>query len=119
MSGTPSQPTAKIDLPINRSPSAPSTFRVDAGGKSAETVYEVLVAGDTRSLVSLRPKTGRTHQLRVHMAYINTPIVGDAIYGTETAERMYLHAHKLEVTLPGGTRKVFEAPIPTEFNEAY
>lgn len=118
VSGIPKQSKAKIDLPIGRNPSAPSTFRVDAGGKSAETVYEVANQSETRALVTLKPRTGRTHQLRVHMAYIGTPIVGDKIYGTEAADRMYLHAHKLEVTLPGGKRSVFEAPIPADFQEA-
>lgn len=118
VSGTPEPSRAKIELPIGRNPNAPSTFRVDPGGKSAETVYEVLKSGHARSLVALKPRTGRTHQLRVHMAYMHTPIVGDKIYGTEQAARMYLHARKLEVTLPGGVRKVFDAPTPPEFNEA-
>lgn len=118
VSGTPKQEKAKIDLPISRNPSAPSTFRVGAGGKNAETVYEVVEQGATRALMMLKPRTGRTHQLRVHMAYIGTPIVGDKVYGVESADRMFLHAHKLEVTLPGGKRTVFEAPIPREFQEA-
>lgn len=118
VSGLPEPAAAKIDLPIGRNPSAPSTFRVDASGKPAQTVYEVTKQSATRALVTLRPRTGRTHQLRVHMAYIGMPIVGDKVYGTEVADRMYLHAHKLEVTLPGGVRKVFEAPVPQEFDEA-
>lgn len=118
VTGAPAEPRAKLDLPIGRNPNTPSTFRVDASGKSAETVYEVIKTSDRRSLVALRPKTGRTHQLRVHMAYIQTPIVGDAIYGHEAADRMYLHAHTLEITLPGGIRKTFEAPIPATFERA-
>lgn len=117
VSGIPEPSKAKIDLPIGRNPSAPSTFRVDAAGKPAETIYDVISADAARALVSLKPRTGRTHQLRVHMAYIGTPILGDKVYGTETAERMYLHAYKLEVTLPGGVRKVFEAPVPSSFHE--
>lgn len=118
VTGIPEPTKAKIDLPIGRNPSAPSTFRVDAGGKSAETVYEVVESSAEHSLVVLKPRTGRTHQLRVHMAYLNTPILGDKIYGKEESSRMYLHAHKLEVTLPGGIRKVFEAPVPSVFQEA-
>ena len=118
VSGVPEQAVAKIDLPIGRNPSQPSTFRVDAVGKTAETVYEVTASSEKHALVALRPKTGRTHQLRVHMAYLGTPIVGDKVYGSEASDRMYLHAHKLEVTLPGGIRKVFEAPVPVEFQEA-
>ena len=118
VSGIPESAKAKLDLPIGRNPSAPSTFRIDAGGKTAETVYEVSEVGVKRALVVLKPRTGRTHQLRVHMAYVGTPIVGDKIYGIESSDRMYLHAHKLEVTLPGGERKVFEAPVPKSFREA-
>lgn len=110
--------TAKIDLPIGRNPSAPSTFRVDARGKNAITEYEVLAANDHNSLVELRPATGRTHQLRVHMAYLNTPITGDRVYGKE-ADRLYLHALRLEITIPQGDRRVFEAPLPTVFTDKF
>lgn len=112
------QDTAKIELPIGRNPSAPSTFRVDAKGKVATTNYTVLSASDTESLVELRPVTGRTHQLRVHMSYIGNPIVGDRVYG-KPADRLYLHAYKLEVTIPSGDRRVFSAPIPAEFKTKF
>lgn len=114
--GVPKEHKQVLDLPIARNPSAPSTFRVDSKGKHAETYVEIITAGSSRALVLLRPKTGRTHQLRVHLAYLNTPIVGDTVYGTEPADRMYLHAHTLEVTLPGGKRTVFESAIPAEFS---
>ncbi len=107
---------AMIDLPIGRNPSAPSTFRVDVGGKPAQTAYDVKQTNGTHSLVELRPKTGRTHQLRVHMAYVGTPIHGDRVYGTE-ADRLYLHAHSLEITIPTSDRQVFTAPTPPEFAE--
>ena len=116
-SGVPKQQEAVLDLPIARNPSTPSTFRVDVKGKHAETYMEVTDQSDTHALVRLSPKTGRTHQLRVHLAYINAPIVGDIVYGTEAANRMYLHAHSLEVTLPGGVRSVFQSPVPSEFSE--
>jgi 23S rRNA pseudouridine1911/1915/1917 synthase len=106
--------TAKIDLPIGRNPSAPSTFRVDAKGKSAVTNYTTLDADDDYSLVELKPITGRTHQLRVHMAYIGTPILGDRVYG-KLADRLYLHAYQLEVTIPSGDRRIFTAPVPDDF----
>lgn len=117
LDGIPKEPTAIIDLPIGRNPSAPSTFRVYVDGKDAETGYEVVRHGKTRALVKLLPKTGRTHQLRVHMAYLNTPILGDRVYG-KAAERLYLHAFSLEITIPGGKRMVFEAPLPPEFEKA-
>jgi 23S rRNA pseudouridine1911/1915/1917 synthase len=112
--GIPKVSTAKLDLPIGRNPSAPSTFRVDAKGKAALTVYEVIAEKDKETLVVLKPHTGRTHQLRVHMHYIGTPILGDKVYG-KAADRLYLHASSLEITIPGGERKTFHAPIPKEF----
>ena len=112
------QTEAKIDLPIGRNPNAPSTFRVDSKGKAAITRYQVLATNDKLSLVELRPETGRTHQLRVHMQYLGTPILGDRVYG-KSADRLYLHAAKLEVTIPGGLRKTFEAPVPPEFSEFF
>ncbi len=116
ISGHPAQETALIDLPIGRNPTAPSTFRVDAGGKSAQTLYRILRANDTVSVVQLSPKTGRTHQLRVHMEHLKTPIVGDRVYGGIPAERLYLHARSLELTIPGGVRKTFTVETPTDFD---
>jgi 23S rRNA pseudouridine1911/1915/1917 synthase len=112
------QSEAKVDLPIGRHPNAPSTFRVDAKGKAAITRYQVLAVNDTLSLVELRPETGRTHQLRVHMQYLSAPILGDRVYG-KPADRLYLHAAKLEITIPISERKVFEAPVPPELTEFF
>ena len=116
--GIPKQMNAKIDLPIGRNPSAPSTFRVDAKGKSAITNYDVLDTTEKLSLVELRPYTGRTHQLRVHMSYLGTPIHGDRVYG-KPADRLYLHAKELEVTIPTSERKTFTAPVPKEFLDLF
>ena len=113
--GRPKLDEARIDLPLKRDLKRPTTFRVDAGGKASETFYKVLKSNDKYSLVELKPTTGRTHQLRVHMKYLGHPILGDPVYGEEKADRLYLHAGSLEVTLPGGIRKVFEAPLPKEF----
>lgn len=117
--GAPKLDQAVIDLPIGRNPSAPSTFRVDPKGKSALTEYKVLKSDGIHSLIELKPKTGRTHQLRVHMKYINTPILGDRVYGdVKSAPRLMLHAHLLELLIPNGTRKQFIADIPSEFTNA-
>lgn len=112
--GVPKQDEAKIDLPIARNPSAPSTFRVDPKGKVATTTYKVLAATDTNALIRLQPRTGRTHQLRVHMAYLGNPIKGDRVYGKES-DRLFLHAKELEITIPNGDRRTFYAPLPTDF----
>lgn len=117
LDGIPKEPKANIDLPIGRNPKAPSTFRVDARGKSAQTYYEIIDANDKLSLVRLKPTTGRTHQLRVHMAYLGTPIRGDIVYGKK-ADRLYLHAEQLEITIPEGQRMTFTVPVPGEFAAA-
>ena len=117
--GKPKLNAAKIDLPIGRNPSAPSTFRIDPNGKPAQTTYHVLAENDAQSLVELKPTTGRTHQLRVHLTHLNVPILGDRVYGKSSDCRMMLHAQKLEITLPSGERKVFEAIVPDEFKKFF
>ena len=117
--GKPKLNAAKIDLPIGRNPSAPSTFRIDPNGKPAQTTYHVLAENDAQSLVKLKPTTGRTHQLRVHLAHLNAPILGDRVYGKSSDCRMMLHAQKLEITLPSGERKVFEAAVSDEFKRFF
>ena len=117
--GKPKLNAAKIDLPIGRNPSAPSTFRIDPNGKPAQTTYHVLAENDAQSLVELKPTTGRTHQLRVHLAHLNAPILGDRVYGKSSDCRMMLHAQKIEIILPSGERKVFEAAIPDEFKKFF
>lgn len=116
--GRPNPDEAVIDMPIERNPKAPATFRVGPNGKPAKTHYKVLKTGKKYSLVELKPETGRTHQLRVHMAKIGRPIVGDPLYGHgKHGDRLYLHALSLEITIPGGERKTFTAPLPKEFEE--
>ena len=95
--GEPKEHHAIIDLPIGRDPKQPQLFRVDPNGKSAVTEYKVLEHfKEGYSLVQLWPQTGRTHQLRVHMHHIGTPIVGDPFYGdTKAGTRLFLHAASL------------------------
>ena len=113
--GRPKLDEARIDLPMIRDKKRPTTFRVDPNGKKAETFYKVLKTNNKRSLLELRPTTGRTHQLRVHLKYLGHPIVGDPVYGDGEGKRLYLHAKKLEITLPGGRREVFESKLPRSF----
>lgn len=117
VSGTMPEDAGKIDIPIERNPKKPATFRAGINGKTAQTDFNVVKTNSTHSLVELSPKTGRTHQLRVHLAYLKRPIVGDEFYNGEKAERLMLHAAKLEITLPGGIRIVFESPLPKVFNQ--
>jgi 23S rRNA pseudouridine1911/1915/1917 synthase len=106
---------AIIDMPIERNPKKPQTFRVGAQGKNALTEYLVVESNDEYSMLQLAPQTGRTHQLRVHLAHLGHPIVGDTLYGGKTAERLFLHALSLEITLPNKERKTFTASLPDVF----
>lgn len=119
VSGQPKLNEARLDLPIIRNLKRPTTFLIDANGKPSETFYNVLKTDGKHSLVELRPTTGRTHQLRVHMKYIGHPIVGDKVYDGEPFERLCLHATELEITLPGGERRTFTAPMPEIFNDVF
>ena len=86
-------------------------------GKSASTDYRVLKQWDEKSLVALSPKTGRTHQLRVHMLKMKTPILGDPVYARKTEGcTLMLHAYKLRIILPGDDAvSEFRAPLPERF----
>ena len=119
VSGRPKLDEARIDLPIKRDLKRPTTFRVDANGKEAETFYSVVRSGNGYSLVELKPTSGRTHQLRVHMKYLGHPILGDMVYGGDKADRLFLHANRLEVDLPNGERRMFEAKLPEEFLDVF
>ena len=111
---------AVIDMPIERNPRRPQTFRVGSHGKPSKTHYKVLIVvnyhGSVISLVELKPETGRTHQLRVHLKQIGHPIIGDSFYGGKLAGRLYLHARDLELTLPNKERRLFSAKLPKEFD---
>jgi 23S rRNA pseudouridine1911/1915/1917 synthase len=118
--GIPQLTEAVIDAPIARNPKKPQTFYVNRAGKPAQTEYKVLKSfggeGKDYSLMKLRPLTGRTHQLRVHLAYIGHPVAGDPLYG-HAGQHLLLHAASLELNLPNGTRRVFEAPLPDYFKD--
>lgn len=112
------QEHAVIDMPIERNPKKPQTFRVGPNGKHATTEYKVDATSSHLTLVDLMPQTGRTHQLRVHLNQLGHPILGDNLYGGKLADRMFLHAHRLEITIPNSERLTFTAPVPKEFKQA-
>ena len=116
--GRPKLDEARIDLPMLRDRKRPTTFRVDPNGKPAETFYRLVKTNGKYSLVELKPTSGRTHQLRVHMKYLGYPILGDPVYG-KAGKRLYLHARDLEITLPGGKRRTFTVPVPEEFEDVF
>ncbi|HEX5797758.1 MAG TPA: RluA family pseudouridine synthase [Candidatus Saccharimonadales bacterium] len=112
-------PEAVIDIPLARNSADPKRFKVSKFGKPAQTTYKILKTFTYQdkeySEVELRPKTGRTHQIRLHLKYLNKPIIGDDFYGGIEADRLYLHAAELEITMPDSTRKKFNSPLPKDF----
>lgn len=108
---------AIIDAPIGRSVANPKLFSIDTDGKPAQTKYTVIKNSDKYSMLKLEPKTGRTHQIRVHLRHIGFPIIGDTFYNGKPAKRLFLHATSLEITIPDGKRKVFESKLPKSFSE--
>jgi 23S rRNA pseudouridine1911/1915/1917 synthase len=111
---------AVLDWPIERNPRKPQTFRVGPNGKPAQTHYRILCQNEGKALLRLEPTTGRTHQLRVHLTHLGSPIIGDRLYGAKhsSTQRMMLHAHELALRLPKeGTATLFSSPIPDELQE--
>jgi 23S rRNA pseudouridine1911/1915/1917 synthase len=119
--GHPEPARGEIDAPIGRSPSRRTRMAVRADGRAARTVYAVQQAFDDPlvALIGCRLETGRTHQIRVHLAAIGHPVVGDAAYGGARAPlalaRPFLHAEYLAFEHPvTGRRHEFEEPLPPE-----
>jgi len=111
-------PSGIIDAPINRVPGRGIMRQIDAAGKPAVTHFEVVRRGPRRTLVALRLETGRTHQIRVHMAHLGHPVTGDFMYGTEldTLDGQALHAASLELNHPiTGERVRLTAAMPGYF----
>jgi 23S rRNA pseudouridine955/2504/2580 synthase len=126
--GVPSIEDGMIELPIAKQPgTGGEKMHVDEKeGQSARTRYRIIEqAGNTTCWVELQPFTGRTHQLRVHMAAIGHPIVGDGKYGGQDAfltgtisRKMHLHARRLRVDHPKGGRIDVTAELPRHFAES-
>jgi 23S rRNA pseudouridine1911/1915/1917 synthase len=120
VTGIPPGKKGRIETFIARDTKDRKRFAIAARGRLALTYYSVIKTWQTHSLVLLRPKTGRTHQLRVHLRYLGHPIAGDPLYGfTDTffpTASLMLHAHSLAIILPGeNTERVFKAPLPERF----
>lgn len=109
----------RIELPIGRDEDDRCKRRVDyAHGQSAITDYQVVADSDEHSLVKLELQTGRTHQIRVHLAAMGTPIVGDPLYNDNLAPQMLLHGWQLQLVLPFDLTKItIQAPKPPYFDE--
>ena len=116
--GIPAPPEGIIDAPIGAVPGSLIAREVRADGKAARTHYRVLRTSGARSLVELELETGRTHQIRVHMAHIGCSLTGDFLYGTEDHDlisRPALHSSRLELTHPvTGERLALSLPLPED-----
>ena len=107
-----------IDLPIRRKPTSFIEQEAHTDGKPALTRYRVLTEADAVSLVELRPATGRTHQLRVHLAAIGHSLLGDDLYGEKSSliGRQTLHAFRIDLIHPVTQEPLtIEAPPPEDF----
>lgn len=114
-------PTGTVDAPIGRDPSRPTRRAVVPGGKHARTHYEVVRYYEESdvSLLEVRLETGRTHQIRVHLAAIDHPVAGDATYGATRRDlavpRTFLHASRVTFTHPTTSERLeVEAPFPSD-----
>jgi 23S rRNA pseudouridine1911/1915/1917 synthase len=120
--GTPKEKTGRIETFIARDPRNRKCFTVSNAGKTAVTFYKVIKTMQNYSLVMLRPKTGRTHQLRVHLKHIGHPILGDPVYGYPDKNfpkaALMLHSKTLAIILPGETeQRIFSSNLPERFTE--
>ncbi len=116
--GAPQPPEGVIDAPIGMAEGSLMAREIRPDGQSARTRYRALQISGPRSLVELELDTGRTHQIRVHMAHLGCPLTGDFLYGTERKEliaRPALHSARLEIVHPiTGERLAFSCPLPAD-----
>jgi 23S rRNA pseudouridine1911/1915/1917 synthase len=110
-----------IDANIGRDPGRRQRMAVVTGGREARTEYRVMRYIGEYSLLEIKPETGRTHQIRVHLAAIGFPVAGDSTYGgmNPLIARQFLHAYKISFNLPStGKRVEFELPLPPDLEKA-
>jgi tRNA pseudouridine32 synthase / 23S rRNA pseudouridine746 synthase len=121
--GAPPEVEGRIELPLARRSDDPRSWwmKVDPDGQPAVTDYRVLGRSDRLTWLELRPSTGRTHQLRVHLAAVRCPILGDAVYGNRPPQGVPLHLHARSIAVPLYPRRpaiAATAPPPEHMIEA-
>ena len=122
--GAPSPDSGIIDAPIGRDSRRRTRMAVTAGGRESRTGYRTLERAGDYALLELQLHTGRTHQARVHLAWLGHPIAGDAVYGPRPPSplpltRHFLHASRLSLTHPAtGQPLQFNSPLPSDLQDA-
>jgi 23S rRNA pseudouridine1911/1915/1917 synthase len=123
--GKPPTPTGRVEAPIGRNTTHRKLMAVVPAEKGREAIshYNTLESFSAHTLLEVHPLTGRTHQIRVHLAFLGCPVVGDKVYGKKRStlplDRHFLHAYKLQITIPGENEpRAFEAPLPSELTDA-
>ena len=119
--GKPPTPAGRVEAPIGRNTTHRKLMAVVPldKGREAVTEYRTLESFAAHTLLEVHPLTGRTHQIRVHLAFLNCPVAADMVYGkrkpTVGLNRHFLHASRLKIILPGEEKaRVFEAPLPPD-----
>lgn len=122
--GAPPTPSGRVEAPIGRDPIRRQQMAILTAekGREAITEYRTVQSFAKHTLIEAHPLTGRTHQIRVHMAFLKCPIVGDVLYGRRKQSidlnRHFLHAYRLTILLPGHNEPMtFEAPLPQELQD--
>jgi 23S rRNA pseudouridine1911/1915/1917 synthase len=119
--GKPPTPSGRVEAHIGRDPSHRKRMAIvpESRGREAISEYRTVESFREHTLLEFHPLTGRTHQIRLHCAFLGCPIVGDGVYGRKKSsleiDRHFLHAHRLKIILPGEKEtRTFEAPLPEE-----
>ena len=119
--GKPPTPSGRVEAYIGRDPSHRKQMAIvsESRGREAISEYKTVESFEKHTLLEFHPLTGRTHQIRLHCAFLGCPIVGDEVYGRKKPsveiDRHFLHAYRLKIVLPGEkSPKFFEAPLPSE-----
>jgi 23S rRNA pseudouridine1911/1915/1917 synthase len=122
--GKPPTPSGRIETYIGRDPSHRKQMAIvsESRGREAISEYKTVESFANHTLLEFHPLTGRTHQIRLHCAFLGCPIVGDEVYGrkkpTVEIDRHFLHAYRLKIVLPGKKEsRFFEAPLPAELEQ--
>ena len=122
--GKPPTPSGRVEAPIGRDPSHRKRMAIvpESRGREAISEYKTRESFRNHTLLEFHPHTGRTHQIRLHCAFLGCPIVGDEVYGRKKPsieiDRHFLHAFRLKIVLPGENQpRIFEAPLPAELEQ--